>query len=431
MAAQSSTAQEFITNVYFSGNPRKGIPPKPHHVDAETFLRNMEERGFKCNWHSDSPNDPGLSKKHVQHVAAFLTDDASTWFYYTIPGTFGSKYGKNNADLTWKEFKEFFARKFRVAIKEYDCHAELSHLHKQSPSDSAEQFAEKVMKVYGQMFQTLPANPAAPVASLLPILAPLFEDATAAQKTAMAQFRQDAWAEGIQYDRDIIRKVFIRRQITYGVTSAELHKQLLKIRKEEMTMQDFMDKLQDLIMDLEETSRRNGRAHQDAPRNGNGNGNGNNNGNNRKQQVHEVQTQGQQSASLPASFDNMSETDINSHIEALRAAKKKNFPRSNAGNQTQRGNSRGRGRGSYNNANNRGSGQRKERDPNARCDYCDTVGSHWTKDCYFKNAQASTVVDREQPKPRQPQIPEAPRNAAALQHSLAAAAASHDVHLNY
>ena len=388
-AGHSSTAQEFISNVFFGGNPRKGVPLKPLHVDAETFIRMMEERAFKCGWSSDDPSNSGSSTKQVQHTAAFLTDEASMWFYDTLPFTHGDTYGEHNQRMTWAQFKELFCKKWRVATKESDCHAELHALHTQDAKDTPEQYAAKVVKVLGTMFKTLPQTPETPTMEHEAILKGHLEttstDVTAAHRRNETKF----WLEGVKYGKDLARKMFVRSSITYGVSSHELRKQLIRLRTDEMTMAAFLDKLQDLVIEIEETGRQTGQSN-------NGNA-GKNGGNQRKQQVSEVQTP------APAAPANMSEAEINAQIEALRSLKKNAYPHSvrtsaantnNSGRGAPRGRARG-GRGG--NFGSRPAPPRRERDPNARCDICQTSGSHWTKDCFYKNqnGQGNQVASKE------------------------------------
>ena len=386
--AVSSTAQEFISNVFFGGNPRKGVSLKPLHVDAETFIRMMEERAFKCGWNSDDPSNSGNSTKQVQHAAAFLTDEASTWFYDILPFTYGDTYGEHNQKMTWSQFKELFCKKWRVATKESDCHAELHALHTQDPRDTPEQYAAKVVKVLGKMFKTLPQNPETPALEHEAILKGHLEKVSSDVQAANQRNEQKFWLDGVRYGKDLARKMFVRSSITYGVSSQELRKQLIRLRAEEMTMAAFLDKLQDLVIEIEETARQSGQnANGNAPRNG---------GNQKKPQVHEVQAP----TSTPSAT--MSEADINAQIEALRSMKKNAYPNSvrpsTAPNNNRGGAARGRARGGRGgNFGSRPAPPRRERDPNARCDICQTTGSHWTKDCFYKNQgnQGSQVSAKE------------------------------------
>ena len=349
----SSTSQEFVTNVYFAGTP-KDAPLPPNHVDAETFLRTMEERAFKCGWNKDEDGNVD-DKRTVQHVASFLTKDAATWFYSEIPYTHGEeKYGKRNDKMTWDEFRALFSERFKVVIHEYDCDELIMKLTMQGSKDTPMQFAAKVIKAFGQAFDTLEADPS--------ITTPPLPTSAAAALSDKPTIRSELqnWAitnykAGIKHGRDEARKMLVMGRITRGVTNKDLRKALIKLRTQHPTMADFMVKLRRACTEIEEADRA---AIPPPSARQNNNGNGTQNANGQRAKVNEVD------------FASASDDDISKMIDAGNAAL-----RSRNGTAAQRSGGRGRGRG-------RGGG-RKPRDPNAYCTFCKIQG-HKLQDCYSK-----------------------------------------------
>ena len=374
----SSTSQEFVTNVYFAGTPKDTQLP-PNHVDAETFLRTMEERAFKCGWDKDEDGNTDNTRP-VQHVASFLTKDAATWFYSEITYTYGEeKYGKRNAKMTWDEFRTLFSERFKVVIHEYDCDEIIMKLTMQSSKDTPMQFASKVIKAFGQAFDTLDDDPNVTPSALPAIAAAALAD-KATVRAELQNWAVHNYKAGIKHGRDEARKMLVMGRITRGVTNKDLRKALIKLRTQHPTMADFMIQLRRACSEIEEADRsaiapptgRNGNGH-------NGNNNKQNGNGNNKAKVNEVD------------FHSATDDDINKLIAAGNAAL-----RSRHGNAGQGSNGRGRGRG-------RGGG-RKPRDPNAYCTFCQIQG-HKVEDCFSKkkaektNEVANTDKNEAAPKP--------------------------------
>ena len=356
----SSTSQEFVTNVYFAGTPKDAQLP-PNHVDAETFLRTMEERAFKCGWNKDEDGNID-DKRPVQHVASFLTKDAATWFYSEITYTYGEeKYGKRNNKMTWDDFRALFSERFKVVLHEYDCDELIMRLTMQGNKDTPMQFAAKVIKAFGQAFDTLEADP-----TVSPPSIPTAPAAALADKPLLRSELQ-AWAitnykAGIKHGRDEARKMLVMGRITRGVTNKDLRKALIKLRTQQPTMADFMIKLRRACTEIEEADRSN--IAPPAARNNNGanssnNGNGKQHSSAARAKVNEVD------------FQSASDDDINKMIAAGNAALRSRNGNSSNSSQNYRG--RGRGRG----------GGRKPRDPNAYCTFCKIQG-HRVEDCFSK-----------------------------------------------
>ena len=381
----SSTSQEFVTNVYFAGTPRD-TPLPPNHVDAETFLRTMEERAFKCGWNKDEDGNID-NKRPVQHVASFLTKDAATWFYSEITYTYGEeKYGKRNEKMSWDEFRTLFSERFKVVVHEYDCDEIIMKLTMQGSKDTPMQFAAKVIKAFGQAFDTLEENPNVSPSALPAAAASALAD-KATVRSELQNWAVQNYKAGIKHGRDEARKMLVMGRITRGVTNKDLRKALIKLRTQQPTMADFMIQLRRAYSEIEEADRtaiappssRNGNGHNGNNSNNKHNGNnGNNNGN--KARVNEID------------FNTATDDDISKMIAAGNAAL-----RSRNGNASQGSNGRGRGRG-------RGGG-RKPRDPNAFCTFCQIQG-HKVEDCFSKkkaekaNEVANTDKAEVTPKPQ-------------------------------
>ena len=386
----SSTSQEFVTNVYFAGTPKDTQLP-PNHVDAETFLRTMEERAFKCGWNKDEDGNID-NKRPVQHVASFLTKDAATWFYSEITYTYGEeKYGKRNCNMTWDDFRTLFSERFKVVIHEYDCDELIMKLTMQSSKDTPMQFASKVIKAFGQAFDTLEEDPSVTPSALPSVAATALAD-KANVRAALQTWAVNNYKAGIKHGRDEARKMLVMGRITRGVTNKDLRKALIKLRTQQPTMADFMIKLRRACTEIEEADR----AAIPPPSARNGNGNGSNkhssNGNSNKAKVNEVD------------FNSATDDDIAKMIAAGNAALRSRNPNSG---QSSSGRGRGRGRG----------GGRKPRDPNAFCTFCQIQG-HKVEDCFSKKKaeKANEVANNE--KNEAPTKPQDGCNKVSVESSL-------------